>query len=49
MQPFAYKDQLNFYQIGIVSYNIPCIRTDVPAVYTSVQHFVDWIQEKVND
>lgn len=49
MQAFGYKDQINFYQIGVVSYGIACTRTDEPGVFASVQYFIDWIRERVND
>lgn len=50
MQPvFDQKTQsFAYYLTGTLSYGLGCIPTKIPAVYARVQHFVDWIQEKIN-
>ena len=50
MQPVRYDEggDYRYYQIGVASYGFDCEKTDAPAVYQSVQYFIDWIQEKIN-
>lgn len=37
----------SYYLTGIPSYGISCQATNTPTVYSRVQYFIDWIQEKV--
>lgn len=37
-----------FYQIGIVSWGIPCGKRGIPTVYSSTQHFGKWIKSQLN-
>lgn len=50
MQPVRYIEggDYRYYQIGVASYGFDCERSNTPAVYVSVQYFMDWIQEKIN-
>ena len=36
------------FSILVVSYGHECGRPNTPSAYTNVQHFIDWIQEKLN-
>lgn len=37
-----------WYQVGIVSYGIPCALDNVPDVLTKVDFFYDWIHEHIS-
>lgn len=49
IQPVYEKEieDFRYYQIGVASYGISCKQSDTPSVYTKVQHFIDWIQDKI--
>lgn len=50
MQPIYDRDTRDdrYYQIGVNSREYGCEQTDTLDIYTAVQSFVDWIQEKIN-
>lgn len=49
MLPVHQDGKFPYYEIGIVSYGIKCGRPQLPAVYTNVAHFADWIQDAINE
>ena len=46
--PFVchHKSENKWYQMGLVSYGIPCALKEVPDVLTRVAYFHDWILEQ---
>ncbi|XP_072020742.1 serine protease 30-like [Amphiura filiformis] len=47
--PFAIKDGSQWYLVGLVSWGIGCARPRLPAVYTRVQPFNQWIDDVIAD
>lgn len=43
------KREPRYHQFGIVSNGIKCALPETPGVYTRVQFYLDWIQEKVGE
>lgn len=46
--PVHENGKFPFYQIGVVSWGIPCGKFNTPTVYTSTQHFGSWIRSNLN-
>ncbi len=38
-----------WYQIGIVSWGLPCAHAKTPDVYTRVAYFHDWIEKVIDE
>ncbi|XP_005189774.2 venom protease [Musca domestica] len=49
MIPEIYKNVAHFHLLGVIAYGNGCGRPEIPAVYTSVQYFMDWIIERIQD
>lgn len=51
MQPIYNRDTLDdrYYQIGIISREIGCNQYEVLDIYSRVQTYIDWIQDRVNE
>lgn len=47
--PLYQNGKFPYYQIGIRSYGEDCTRENIPTVYTNVQHFTKWIQDKISE
>jgi len=48
--PFVCRGTDNRYFLGgIVSWGVGCARPNVPGVYTEVSHYIEWINEVVNE
>lgn len=44
MLPIYINGKFSYYQIGVVSYGMPCALPNAPTVYSSTQYFAKWIQ-----
>ena len=49
MLPIFDNGTFPVYQIGIISCSFGCSQPNVPGLYVKVQHYADWIQEKLKD
>lgn len=47
MLPIRSGAQFPFHQIGIVSNGYSCALSNMPALYTRISHYSDWIEEKL--
>ena len=47
MIPIHENGTFPFYQIGIISCSIGCARESVPSVFTKIQYFGKWIEDKI--
>lgn len=44
MLPIAGNGTFPFYQLGIVSWGVPCAHAGVPTIYTNIMHYARWIR-----
>ena len=47
MLPIHQNKSFPVYQIGIVSYSIGYAQEHIPGIYTKIQYYLDWIDEKI--
>lgn len=48
MLPIHEHGKFPFYQIGVVSCSFSCAEKNVPAIYTKIQYYSDWIVASLN-
>lgn len=48
MLPIHQNGTFSFYQIGVVSHSEGCAKPNVAGIYSNVQYFADWIEEKLS-